>query len=1773
MCVCILIEHAIILFFSLFNLVSDQNQTVLSFPYNVGDSFPSHPGAKHQGAAAVPDDDNDVFTLRSHLPRPTVLGRSESSGSSRAGKSPSGSGGGSSRNAYDNLEGDSKDETDEDDLLGTLVSGGMPKSKSEPLDLKGKVKLREKKVNKDKDRRKSSPRNSKVIPGVKINELKLKPRSRESTPPVTQQQLQQPRDTGCMAVSDIWTDDSPNLDGAKPIAGPEDEEGVDGNDNMMVVMVEDDDDTLTISSVNKSSGEKILPANEKNEDRLTVKRVEEDNKKSTTPGPPLLLRPPSSPRIPDFELISGGGETDSSLTDSAMIRYEAEKVCHAVQEDASSMISSICSNISAIQPPSMMESLISMAGGSSSSNNNSCKVGGGGGSNDNSLASCNTYTIESVAKTGSSSSSGTPPPAFKIAGGNNENSSSNNNNTTTTIKMECRHTLSAKKGLPFPMMVSRALGVVAGGGGVGGGNTAHSSNEDLTSSMSSCQSNLDNIKPPTIMDEMDNSILSIASLSSEVADSADAGGAAAAERIKIMGSSAESGHCVARSSSSRSLGSEQILDSANADQVDKNNSSSHCCSANVVSNGTNDSPTLTRKLMEEEDVSCLNEAPDLDDIAPPTTMDEVSGALLTSRTLVAPGPAAAAGATYTVNGEGEIIINDDHDQSTCRDITDVFDDDTTTIEPTITLESDNNNVEEDDAPELPRDSRHSTPASSKSSSREHTPKSKRKGATGVATTTTTTTTHLQQNLDNIATPLNVDYYKQFHVPVPDIDESSPSSEINGQGDTSGYRSETVTQSSKSSRQRRKDDSDRFRTHTITKDDISPKMSLVNRFLKNDDSDSSSNSCSSSKRPPRSVKRRREEEADRFKTQTISASDLSPRKLDFDSSDDTPQNNYNSSGSPFAMSPVEIKLLEKEAKLVVDVIDERKSSIRSRSSSADYILEKSMNGPIEIMNVKDLHLNMEIRGSDPCFSVHEFTNDSSKKGPRICKPGEAETKARETEEVRGIRGRRKALLYSTPPKRATAPPSISPKPALAPKPRSIRRSAPFTVANVLGKHGGIAQNQIRGTRTSNLRQGRMNSPPSPKMSVRSYGSVSSSSSVRSASSARSAQTPSIKSSSTTTTTTTTPMVRQGTFTKEDSSSSSPNQSGEETMRQQSLSIPPPPPKIPPKPSIRKDLIHPMMTSRPLKNRAYNNKLANSENRDGNGNSRDSVSSSVGSRSRMPRIAQTKTSQLRERSGSTQKNRGLSRESVSNLLQLHKNGPSSSSNSSLNSIRSSKSNDKNMRPSNSSHSLRAVPENGKTDLPMSRKSHASPSSSTSAVDVRKRKTASWESSSPRNKTDDDDTSIAAAAADGGGGGPKKEGKKAVTSKIASLWKQVEDSKKKRNRTKEIDQRVWIAKGKVIPENELALLKPHLAQREIINDFQMRAAARATSSTTTAAAAAAAARGDNHVATTSGETGHNVLFNRSIKPTTTTISSSSNSRSRSRLSMKLSKFSKGSKKDKEDFRKTPTSPPSTATETQTLSSSPSRTDTSPDGGGGGISSLAFKTPDCINRNQMMAPPLTSCSTGQDTVDEISLPGGGRQQQSNLETEQQQQLQHSSFSSPDLLGGEEPVTNITMVDDDDRTVRRLSRLGSFFNPDMSSAPSDNNAVGVIKFRSSNRSPAPASAIVPPFNYSPPIVLAEMDPSPMSDLNAPDSTNFSIISRSSSTSGLTSSRLSCYDESSASQQQQVKRNDSYVSSMGRRETDAAASPGRRQQKKTNNKAAAAGRKEDPTSSVLVTLV
>ena len=97
-------------------------------------------------------------SYRSNLPRPQVSGKSESSS---AASSTTATG---TTNYYSD-ENDENGSSDDDDILQLMIRTGLSKSKSEPLDLKKKqVVLRKNKPARSKSK---SPRNSKVIPGVR----------------------------------------------------------------------------------------------------------------------------------------------------------------------------------------------------------------------------------------------------------------------------------------------------------------------------------------------------------------------------------------------------------------------------------------------------------------------------------------------------------------------------------------------------------------------------------------------------------------------------------------------------------------------------------------------------------------------------------------------------------------------------------------------------------------------------------------------------------------------------------------------------------------------------------------------------------------------------------------------------------------------------------------------------------------------------------------------------------------------------------------------------------------------------------------------------------------------------------------------------------------------------------------------------------------------------------------------------------------------------------------------------------------------------------------------------------------------------------------------------------------------------------------------------------------------------------------------------------------------------------------------------------------------
>jgi len=326
------------------------------------------------------------------------------------------------------------------------------------------------------------------------------------------------------------------------------------------------------------------------------------------------------------------------------------------------------------------------------------------------------------------------------------------------------------------------------------------------------------------------------------------------------------------------------------------------------------------------------------------------------------------------------------------------------------------------------------------------------------------------------------------------------------------------------------------------------------------------------------------------------------------------------------------------------------------------------------------------------------------------------------------------------------------------------------------------------------------------------------------------------------------------------------------------------------------------------------------------------------------------------------------------------------------------------------------------------------SPSSIEIQRQKSA------PAKSHDISDTVSESAATSG-----KKVGKKEVTSKIASLWKRVEDSKKKEKiDTKKagVDKKVWISKGRVIPESEMAYLRPDEAQKKIINDFQKAK----TSPSTTPIHSTATEKTEN-------------------KPDSSTMKV----RSKSRLSIKLSKFKTGSNPLKKENSFTYTS---------------------------------HKRPEQVGQTQTGIPgpgsriPMTSTSVPSTPVVEDVLNG-------NQDFAQQIQ-QRGLIQNPD--SSQQPA-------------KRLSRIGSFLNPNE---------------------PEKTSAIVPPFNYSPPNPLLHQNPQKSNQINPAA----------------------------------VRRNDSYLGSMGRPRADQKLSQKSRETGVTVEKPHLEHVEDGaPTSSVMVTLV
>ena len=195
--------------------------------------------------------------------------------------------------------------------------------------------------------------------------------------------------------------------------------------------------------------------------------------------------------------------------------------------------------------------------------------------------------------------------------------------------LQCRHTLSGKLGSSVPVAVRRALG----------DRTVGSASAEDLSSISSCHSNLDNIQPPTLLEEldMDCSLLSVASLPSE-----------AGAVLAASGGSTDS--------ASLSITSEAIRDMV----VPAGNAVKDFQDSSIIS-----APHLTQSSVSV----------DLAMVGPPSAMEELTLTANTG-TLVAD----VKGGTFLVGGQEE---NND----TIADVPDAFDDEETVNEPTLTVGS------------------------------------------------------------------------------------------------------------------------------------------------------------------------------------------------------------------------------------------------------------------------------------------------------------------------------------------------------------------------------------------------------------------------------------------------------------------------------------------------------------------------------------------------------------------------------------------------------------------------------------------------------------------------------------------------------------------------------------------------------------------------------------------------------------------------------------------------------------------------------------------------------------------------------------------------------------------------------------------------------------------------------------------------------------------------------------------------------------------------------
>ncbi|XP_071444666.1 adenomatous polyposis coli protein-like isoform X2 [Hetaerina americana] len=608
-------------------------------------------------------------------------------------------------------------------------------------------------------------------------------------------------------------------------------------------------------------------------------------------------------------------------------------------------------------------------------------------------------------------------------------------------RFECRHT--ARRTLTT--LVRRALG---------------SNNfDDLSAASSSCNSHLENIKPPSMMDEVDmeNSMVSVASITSEVADGGSSGNGGSGNGHSHNGKVGSDG---AGSGGSGGSGGGSFFELIRPAAAMAEAYAAHVAAYTMsCSMRTSSGPSLSE---------CL------ENVNPPSTFDELTDPTDKGESTIEPG-------TETIGSDTEEIGNEEGGGQN----TDLLGEGS---EGTATPGRSDEGGSAGSTPKKKRESRRLTPKQRRQLGKER---------------------FRTYTIGGEPTGEEED--------LTEVNANEIAEEVYGEDEVIAV-AETKA---KTPKQRRQEDRERFLTRTLQPEEQIEQKKLpvgsekCEEFEITECSDFFTNKGMHKPAGPKTLKQKRAEAKERFQTHTISESPTN--------------NNLNAEEFTFEdcleldITAEELEVLKREANLVVSSINATRKTMGSESSASDEppLIDcetlslvsdesdtesgerdaKRMNGVNNHAVANEVEYNETSSSGSENDEVDEEGNLLPKgKGPRIVKPetfgsedGSKDTaeNSQDTNSPKPVRGRRRTL-YSSPSK--------SQRKTSSPSPVSSRKQSPHSqipvVASATTPRNSNLPLKVRPTRASALRQTRGGSPRRPTRP----GKVSSSSSPSPAGSA-------------------------------------------------------------------------------------------------------------------------------------------------------------------------------------------------------------------------------------------------------------------------------------------------------------------------------------------------------------------------------------------------------------------------------------------------------------------------------------------------------------------------------------------------------------------------------------------------------------------------------------------------------------------------------------------------